>query len=288
MQDQAVQDMEAWLTGWQQGQLGVSLGVHRSRHGGRVPARAGTDRTSQEGRADAHAGRRQHRGGNRLGGGRPRQPHRPTQQPYCRAASASIVIVVRQHLDSHQPAGAATAPCKPPPRRRQAGPMAACTTAGQPMAAPQTTRHHTAVDSILHFSVAAGSPGDPRAHRSQGAGSSQGPDAPRLAPGGIRHQAASRCTQPLAQRKAAGHAFFFPSHSDVLQTSLPPEAGRCPRTDTDARIDPAPKSSPPATQHHVGDVEGMHAGRALQQRQGKPGSAGLLGPFSGAGAYKAI
>ena len=29
MQDQAVQDMEAWLTGWQQGQLGVSLGVHR-------------------------------------------------------------------------------------------------------------------------------------------------------------------------------------------------------------------------------------------------------------------
>ena len=36
-----------------------------------MPARAGTDRTSQEGRADAHAGRRQHRGGDRLGGGRP-------------------------------------------------------------------------------------------------------------------------------------------------------------------------------------------------------------------------
>ena len=26
-----------WLTGWRQGQLGVSLGVHRSGHGGRVP-----------------------------------------------------------------------------------------------------------------------------------------------------------------------------------------------------------------------------------------------------------
>ena len=29
MQDQAVQDMEAWLIGWQQGRLEVSLGVHR-------------------------------------------------------------------------------------------------------------------------------------------------------------------------------------------------------------------------------------------------------------------
>ena len=27
-----------WLTGWQHGQLGVSLGVHRSGHGGRYPA----------------------------------------------------------------------------------------------------------------------------------------------------------------------------------------------------------------------------------------------------------
>ena len=60
-----------WLTGWQQGQLGVSLGVHRSGHGGRVPARAGIDRTSQGGWANAHAGRRQHRGGTRLGGGVP-------------------------------------------------------------------------------------------------------------------------------------------------------------------------------------------------------------------------
>ena len=57
-----------WLIDWQQGQLGVSLGVHLSGHGGRVPARAGRDRTSQGGWADAHAGRRQHGGGNRLGG----------------------------------------------------------------------------------------------------------------------------------------------------------------------------------------------------------------------------
>ena len=38
---------------------------------------------------------------------------------------------------------------------------------------------------------------------------------------------------------------------------------------------------------HVGDVEGIHEGRALRQRQGKPGSAGWLGPFSGAGTHKA-
>ena len=56
---------------------------------------------------------------------------------------------------------------------------------------------------------------------------------------------------------------------------------------TDPRIDPAPNSSPPATQHHVGDVEGIHEGRALRQRQGKPGSVGRLGPFSGAGTHKA-
>ena len=36
-----------------------------------------------------------------------------------------------------------------------------------------------------------------------------------------------------------------------------------------------------------GDVEGIHEGRALSQRQGKPGSAGWLGPFSGAGTHKA-
>ena len=82
-----------------------------------------------------------------------------------------------------QPAGAATTPCRPPPCRRQARPMAACTTVGQPLAASQAVGHHTAVDSILHCSIAAGPPGDPRAHRSQGVGSSQGPDAPRLAPG---------------------------------------------------------------------------------------------------------
>ena len=31
----------------------------------------------------------------------------------------------------------------------QAGPMAACTTLGQPLAAPQAVGHHTAVDSLL-------------------------------------------------------------------------------------------------------------------------------------------
>ena len=41
------------------------------------------------------------------------------------------------------------------------------------------------------------------------------------------------------------------------------------------------------TAHHVGDVEGIHEGRALRQRQGKPGSAGWLGPFSGAGTHRA-
>ena len=57
---------------------------------------------------------------------------------------------------------------------------------------------------------------DPRAHHSQSVGSSQGPDAPRLAPGGIRHQAAGRSTQPLAQREAAGH------DSGAVPTALVP------------------------------------------------------------------
>ena len=83
--------------------------------------------------------------------------------------------------------------------------MAACTTVGQPLVAPQAVGHHTAVDSILHCSVVAGSPGHPSAHRNQSVGSSQGPDAPRLAPCGVRHQAAGRGAQPLAQREAAGH-----------------------------------------------------------------------------------
>ena len=57
-------------------------------------------------------------------------------------------------------------------------------------------------------------------------------------------------------------------------------------------INPASASnySPPATQHPwvfpKDDVEGIHEGRALQQRQGKPGSAGWLGPFSRAGTHK--
>ena len=109
------------------------------------------------------------------------------------------------HLDSHQPARAAATPCRPPPRRRRARPMAACTIVAQPLAAPQAVGHHTAVDSILHCSVAAGSSGDPGTHRSQDIGSSQGPDAPRSAPGEIRHQAAGRGAQPLAKREATGH-----------------------------------------------------------------------------------
>ena len=101
--------------------------------------------------------------------------------------------------------------------------MAACTTVGQPLAAPQAVGHHTAVDSILHCSVPAGSPGGPGAHRSQGVGSSQGPDAPRLAPGGVRHQAAGRSTQPLAQREAAGH------DSGAVLAALPSHGGGAPR-----------------------------------------------------------
>ena len=52
-----------------------------------------------------------------------------------------------------------------------------------------------------------------------------------------------------------------------------------PRTDTDPWIDPAPTSSAPTTQHHVGDVEGIHEGRALRQRQDKPGT--LLSTLGG-------
>ena len=63
--------------------------------------------------------------------------------------------------------------------------------------------------------------------------------------------------------------------------SLTPEACWCPRTK------PGPNSSPPATQHPMGDVEGIHEGRALQQRQGKPFSVERIGPFSGAGTHKA-
>ena len=59
---------------------------------------------------------------------------------------------------------------------------------------------------------------------------------------------------------------------------------------TDPRIDSCPELQPssdatPCLWH--GDVEGIHEGRALRQRQGKPGSAGWLGPFSGVGTHKA-
>ena len=47
-----------------------------------------------------------------------------------------------------------------------------------------------------------------------------------------------------------------------------------------------PKLSPPATQHPMGDVEGIHETRALQQRQGKPVSVEWVDPFSGAGTQK--
>ena len=49
------------------------------------------------------------------------------------------------------------------------------------------------------------------------------------------------------------------------RSSLTPGACRCPRTEL------ALNSSPPATQHPVGGVEGFHEGRALRQGQGKPG-----------------
>ena len=59
---------------------------------------------------------------------------------------------------------------------------------------------------------------------------------------------------------------------------------------TDPRIDSCPELQPssdatPCLWH--GDVEESHEGRALQQRQGKPGSVGWLGPFSGAGTHRA-
>ena len=63
--------------------------------------------------------------------------------------------------------------------------------------------------------------------------------------------------------------------------NLTPEACWWPHTK------PAPHSSPPATQHPMGDVEGINEGRGPQQRQGKPVSVGRVGPFSGAGTHKA-
>ena len=149
-------------------------------------------------------------------------------------------------------------PCRPPPRRRQARPMAACTTVGQPLAAPQAVGHHTAVDSILHCSVAAGSPGDPRAHRSQGVGSSQGPDAPRLAPGGIRHQAAGRSTQPLAQREAAGHdSGAVPAALVPWRRSLQPARGHAGATHHSLDSH-APSAAAAVTHNH--SLPGLKAG----------------------------
>ena len=60
-----------------------------------------------------------------------------------------------------------------------------------------------------------------------------------------------------------------------------PGACWCPRTK------PAAHFSPPATQYPTGGVEGIHEGRGLQQRQGKPVSIGWVGPFSGTSTHKA-
>ena len=106
---------------------------------------------------------------------------------------------------SGQPSAASTAPSRPPPRRQQAGSVAPISRVGQHMAAPQTAGHHTALGSILHSSVAAGPSYDPGAHGSEGLSSSQRPDAPRLAPGWVRHQAQGRGAPPLAQGEAALH-----------------------------------------------------------------------------------
>ena len=186
----------------------------------------------------------------------------PARQPQpCHAHLSSLpgsVAVVCQHLDSHQPAGATTTPCRPPPRRRQARPMAACITVGQPLAAPQAVGHHTAVDSILHSSVAAGSPGDPDAHRSQGVGSSQGPDAPRLAPGGIRHQAAGRSTQALAQREAADHdSGAVPAALVPWRRSLQPARGHAGATHHPLDSH-APSAAAAVTHNH--SLPGLKAG----------------------------
>ena len=68
---------------------------------------------------------------------------------------------------------------------------------------------------------------NPCAHRSQGVGSSQGPDALRLAPCGIRHQAAGRGAQPLAQRETAGHdSGAVPAALVPWRRSLQPARGR--------------------------------------------------------------
>ena len=105
--------------------------------------------------------------------------------------------------------------------------MAACTTVGRPLAAPQAAGHHTAVDSVVLLLVAAALPGDPGAYHSQGAGSNQGPDAPRLAPNGFRHQAASGVAQPLAQVEVAGHdSGAVPAALMPRRRSLQPARGR--------------------------------------------------------------
>ena len=44
----------------------------------------------------------------------------------------------------------------------------------------------------------------------------------------------------------------------------------------------------PKKKHPMSDVEGIHEGRGLKQRQEKPVSVWWGGPFSGAGTHKAI
>ena len=72
MQDQAVQNMEAMADRLTARTAGRSHWGSTGR-GMVAGCRPGQEQTGppKGGRADAHAGRRQHRGGNRLGGGRP-------------------------------------------------------------------------------------------------------------------------------------------------------------------------------------------------------------------------
>ena len=76
--------------------------------------------------------------------------HRQPYHAHLSSLPGSLAVTCR-HLVSHQPAAASTAPCRSPPRRRQAGPMAAISRVGQPMAALQTAGHHAILGSINFY-----------------------------------------------------------------------------------------------------------------------------------------